>query len=285
MTREEFEKSLKYETGKISLPGGIATLDLGPEFRFLAKADARKVLENAWGNPPDDSVLGMLFPANLSPLADGGWGVVITYDSDGFVKDDDAEKINYSELMADMKKDTAEANEERKKAGYGTVELVGWAAPPRYDKSAKKLYWAKELRFDGGSENTLNYNIRALGRRGVLVLNAVAGKSQLATVEQQMPKLLPMVSFNEGHRYSDFIPGTDTVAAYGIGALVAGKLAAKAGFFKVLIGLLIAGKKLIPLALLGIAGAAKALWSRRRRSGKNEEELASSTPPADAPSA
>ena len=283
ITREEFEKSLKYQTGKVELSGGMASLNLGPEFRFLAAADARRVLEDAWGNPPDESVLGMLFPANLSPLADGGWGVIVTYDTDGFVKDDEADKINYSEMLADMKKDTVGANEERKKAGYGTVELIGWATPPHYDKNAKKLYWAKELKFEGGSENTLNYNIRALGRRGVLVLNAVAGKSQLAAVEKEMPKLLPMLAFNEGHRYSDFIPGTDSVAAYGIGALVAGKIALKVGLFKWLIALLFASKKLIVIAALGGGAAIKGLLGLRKKDERIVAEI--TPPPADAPSA
>ena len=282
-TREEFEKRLTYQTGKVELPGGMARLNLGPEFRFLASNDARQLLEKAWGNPPDESVLGMVLPATLSPLAEGGWGVIVTYDSDGFVKDDEAGKINYSELLAEMKKDTLEANPERKKAGYGSVELVGWAAPPHYDKNAKQLYWAKELRFDGGAETTLNYNIRALGRRGVLVLNAVAGKSQLAVVEKEMPKLLPMLAFNEGHRYSDFIPGTDSVAAYGIGALVAGKLAAKVGLLKWLIALVFASKKLVAVGLLGAGAGLKSLFGRRK---KNEEILAeNSAPPAGAPSA
>ena len=30
-----------------------------------------------------------------------------------------------------------------------SMELVGWAAPPRYDKATHKLYWAKELKVDG----------------------------------------------------------------------------------------------------------------------------------------
>src|SRR2546426_2131137 len=34
---------------------------------------------------------------------------------------------------------------------------------------------------------------------------------------------------NEGHRYADFVPGTDKVAEYGIAALIAGGVAAKAG--------------------------------------------------------
>jgi uncharacterized membrane-anchored protein len=61
---------------------------------------------------------------------------------------------------------------------------------------------------------------------------------------------LPEIEFKEGHRYTDFIPGKDKVAEYGIGALVAGTLAAKAGFFKVLLAGLLAFKKAL---LLGIA--------------------------------
>ena len=51
-----------------------------------------------------------------------------------------------------------------------------------FDSAQKKLYWAKELRFDGSPETTLNYNLRILGREGVLVLNAVAEVSQLSEV-------------------------------------------------------------------------------------------------------
>jgi uncharacterized membrane-anchored protein len=36
------------------------------------------------------------------------------------------------------------------------------------------MYWAKEINFGGDSENTLNYNIRVLGRKGVLLLNFIA---------------------------------------------------------------------------------------------------------------
>ncbi|MGH9940273.1 MAG: DUF2167 domain-containing protein, partial [Blastocatellia bacterium] len=45
----------------------------------------------------------------------------------------------------------------------------------------------------------------------------------------------PFVEFNEGHRYGDYVAGVDKVAAYGIGGLIAGKLAAKAGLFKLLL--------------------------------------------------
>ena len=64
------------------------------------------------------------------------------------------------------------------------------------------------------------------------------GPQMLVVTRPQVPKLLSMVSFADGHRYADFNENTDPVAAYGLAALVAGGVAAKAGLFKGLIALL-----------------------------------------------
>ena len=131
-----------------------------------------------------------------------------------------------------MKEATHEANIERLKSGYPNVELVGWAEPPSYDASTHKMYWAKELEFNKEPEHTLNYDIRILGRHGVLVLDAIADMSQMPEIKQRAPGILNLVNFNEGNRYTDFDPKVDKVATYGIAALVAGGVAAKLGFFK-----------------------------------------------------
>jgi len=98
------------------------------------------------------------------------------------------------------------------------------------------------------------------------VLNAVASMDQLAAVKQEMSKVIGFVEFNEGHRYAAFMPGNDKVAEYGIAALVAGGLAAKAGLFKVLLGALIALKKLIIVGLAAGAAFLRKLF-RRNPSG------------------
>jgi uncharacterized membrane-anchored protein len=84
----------------------------------------------------------------------------------------------------------------------------------------------------------------------------IAAGSQLNEINAARDSVLAMAEFNEGNRYTDFDPEIDEVAAYGLGALVAGKLAAKAGFFGaallvlkkfgifVVIGLLAFGRKL-----------------------------------------
>jgi len=262
LTPGQLEAQLSYQSGRVIVRRGLATLDLPAKFRYLDPQQTDRVLR-AWGNPPSRETLGMLVPTAVRVLAPEGWGVIISYSEDGYVKDDNAAQINYGELLTTMQRATREANPERAKAGYATAELVGWAEPPHYDSVAHKLYWAKDFKFSDESTHTLNYNIRVLGRRGVLVLNAVASMDRLESVREDMTKVIGFVEFNEGHRYANFTPGTDKVAEYGIAALIAGGLAAKAGLFKVLLGALITMKKLV---IVGAAAAAAFLRKLFRRS-------------------
>ena len=235
---EEFEASLKFQQGKITIKEGLATLNVPAGFRYLNPEHAERVLQ-AWGNPPGNTTLGMLFPAGVNVLGDGGWGVVISYQDDGYIKDDDAESINYADLMKEMKDDVLAENQERQQKGFEPVSLIGWAATPHYDRAMHKLYWAREIQFGDSDEHTLNYDVRVLGRKGILVLNAVASINQLSGIETSMQDIMGFVDFNDGNRYADFNPGVDKIAAYGIGALIAGKVLAKVGLFKLLIGFLI----------------------------------------------
>jgi uncharacterized membrane-anchored protein len=256
---------LKFQQGEVVLKNGLATLKIPEGLRFLNGHDAGIVLVKLWGNPPMADPLGLLMPANAGPLSAESWAAIITYEEEGYVKDKDAEKIDYTELLKQMQKDTRDANKEREKQGYPTVELVGWAAPPRYDKAVHKLYWAKELKFSAERENTLNYNIRILGRRGVLVLNAVAAMSQLPEIERSAPKILAALDFNPGNRYADFSEASgDKVASYGIAALVAGGVAAKLGLFKGLWVLLLGAKKFVIIGFLALAAWFRKLFGKAK---------------------
>ena len=263
---QKLASSITYRQGEAVIGDGLAKITVPAQFRFLDSKDAGIVLTDLWGNPKGIKTLGAIVPSGFDPLGDESWFVVITYDEDGYVKDDDAAKLDYTKMLTEMQESTREANQQRTKAGYGTVDLVGWAKPPRYDASTHKLYWAKELKFGGEKGNTLNYNIRMLGRSGVLVLNAVASMHQLAQVEAATPAILTTVNFQDGHRYADYNSSTDKTATYGLAALVAGGIAAKAGLFKGLWIALLAFKKVILLALVAMAGSIKKFfaWIRGR---------------------
>ena len=245
-------EGMERSSGTVELPGGVARLEVPESFYYLNPQDSKTVLEEIWGNPEGELTLGMLFPAGATPFDGDSWGVTIEYSEEGYIRDDDAAEIDYGELLQDMKASTREESKYRVENGYESISLVGWAEPPYYDAEQKKLYWAKELAFGEMESNTLNYNIRVLGRKGVLVLNFIAGMSELEDIQQNRDAVLSMASFNPGYKYEEFDPEVDKVAAYGLGALVAGKVLAKTG---ALAGLLLLLKKfwvLIPLAFGGL---------------------------------
>ncbi len=263
MTVEEFVASLTFQQGKIELPGGIATLNLPESFRYLDPADTERVLVQAWGNPSGKGTLGMLVPTDVGVVAQNSWAVVIHYEEDGHVSDDDADSIDYDDLLQSMQEKVAEESKERLAKGYEAIKLVNWAAKPHYDKAAHKLYWAKEIAFGEDPEHTLNYNIRVLGRKGVLVLNAVSAMTQLGMVEREMAQVLSFTDFNSGNRYADFDSRQDKTAAYGLAALVAGGVAAKAGLFGKLFAVLLAAKKLVIAGVIGIGAFLTKLFRKK----------------------
>ena len=260
-----FESGLHWKTGEISLGDGIAQLRVPSDWRYLDPADTERVLVDAWGNPRrEEPALGMLFAADVSPVDDDGWGIVISFQPDGHVSDADAAEIDYDALLRELQAGAREANEARAKAGYPAVELIGWAAKPYYDPASHKLYWARELQFGSEPQHTLNYDVRVLGRRGVLVMKAVAPMHQVDAVQARMRDALALVEFSPGHRYEEFDSKVDVVAAYGIGGLVAGGLLAKAGFFKMLLVGLLAAKKFVVIGVVAAVGAITRFWRARR---------------------
>jgi uncharacterized membrane-anchored protein len=211
---------------------------------------------------PGSNVLGMLMPAGVTPFDSNAWAVTIEYQEDGYVSDEEAEEIDYSELLSEMQADTLEASKNRVEQGYETIELIGWASQPYYDKQAHKLHWAKELKFGDYEQNTLNYDIRILGRRGVLVLSFIANMEQKAEIDAVLPEVLEIANFETGNQYADFNPDTDNYAAYGLGALITGKVLAKTGFLAMLVIFL---KKFGVFIVIGIGALLKGLFSRKSK--------------------
>ena len=125
---EALFSKLKFRQGEIKLHDGFATLRVPEGFRFLNGTDAQTVLVKLWGNPPHSAdPLGMLMPDGVSSLEKESWAVIVTYEPDDYVSDKDAEKINCTDLLNQMQKEVVSANEERQKAGYELVHLIGWA--------------------------------------------------------------------------------------------------------------------------------------------------------------
>ena len=258
----DFWQAMDQAQGTIRIDAANVVLDVPDNYIFLNAKDAESVLVDAWGNMPGSNVLGMLMPAGVTPFDSNAWAVTIEYQEDGYVSDEEAEEIDYSELLSEMQADTLEASKNRVEQGYESIELVGWASQPYYDKQAHKLHWAKELKFGDYEQNTLNYDIRVLGRRGVLVLSFIAGMEQKAEIDAVLPEVLEIANFETGNQYADFNPDTDNYAAYGLGALITGKVLAKTGFLAMLVIFL---KKFGVFIVIGIGALLKGLFSRKSK--------------------
>ena len=274
---DSVEGTLHYKTGIIKLGTSNTTINVKDGFRFLEADEAEYVITELWGNLKGTKPLGLLFPANSSATDFNGYAYLLEYEDMGYVKDKDANKIDYDDLMKEMKEGQAKANEERKRLGLETMELVGWAAKPKYDQERKLLHWAKEIQVSNTDENTLNYDIRILGRKGVLTLSAISTMSQLDSVNNSLENVLSMVSFDQGYTYADFDSKVDNVAAWTIGGLVAGKILAKAGFF----ALILKNIKLVVLGLVAIGGGVWRFITGRRK--KEEEFVYEPSPPPGNP--
>jgi uncharacterized membrane-anchored protein len=245
--------------GDVSVPGTNATLHLGKKYYFLRADEAKQVLTE-WGNPPSatEGVLGIVFPAGKTFL-DDGWGSVVTYEPAGHIDDSDSEKADYQKLLEDAQQGEDAENAERKKAGFSSTHLVGWAQPPVYDKAHHYIIWARDIRFGDQDIDTLNYDVRVLGRQGYLSLNLISAMSELPSIRTDAAQLAAAARFDPGSAYADFKPGTDRAAGYGLAGLVAagvGVVAAKKiGLLAVIA--LFAKKLIIVFAAAGAAIAAR----------------------------
>lgn len=254
---DSLEATLVYQHGDIKFEN-IGTLSVPTGFRYLNASQAQYVLQDLWGNPQDTTVLGLIVPETKGVLANDSWAFIVTYEAMGYVKDDDADDIDYNDMLEQLKTDQIEENKLREQMGYDPIEMIGWASQPYYDKDKKVLHWAKELKFGDNEYHTLNYNVRVLGRKGVLVLNAVSGMEQLKEVQANIDPVLTSFTYAEGLKYDEFNPELDEVAAWTIGGLVAGKVLAKAGILALLL-------KYIKVIIIGIGAIGTAAWKWFKR--------------------
>ncbi|MBW8816321.1 MAG: DUF2167 domain-containing protein [Caulobacterales bacterium] len=254
--------SLKPIHGVVTLGTANARLNLGSGYYFLGAADAKRVLTEAWGNPPSsvEDVIGLIFPEGKM-FADDSWGAVVTFAPSGYVNDKDAKTADYDKLLRDMQSGEDDLNAQRKKDGFDPQHLVGWAQAPSYDPARHDLIWAREFQFGDQEDHTLNYDVRHLGRRGVLSLNMVSTMSQLPSVRTAAQQLAQTAEFEDGYRYAEFKSG-DKTAGYGLAGLVAAGagllVAKKVGLIGVI---LLFAKKGIAIILAAAAGG----WAWLRR--------------------
>lgn len=239
--------------------GNVATIDVPDGYAFLGVEGTRQfnvLLEN----PPDGSDSYTLAPQDLS------WMAFFSFDPSGYIED--SESLDASAILASVKSGTAQANIERQKNGWATLNILGWSFEPKYDTQIKALEWAILAQQDTaeGPSQVVNYNTRLLGRKGVMQVVVVTGPETLDSSIASFKSLLPSYKFAAGESYAEYRPG-DRVAEYGLAALITGGAAAvatKKGFFGVIAAFFAAAWKLVLAAFIGLLAWVASLFKRKK---------------------
>jgi len=238
----------------------LGTVKVPEGYLFASgSVEAGKFME-ATNNPASNKEVGVLVPMDFS------FFVLFEFSSDGYVKDDDKDKIDADAILKNMREGQEAANSARKARGWNELTIEGWHTPPRYNQQTHNLEWGTIVA--APTSKTVNYNVRLLGRRGIMEVTLLAGPD---TINEQLPKLRSIIdgfAYKQDESYAAYKPG-DKVATYGLVALAGGGVlaaAAKGGLFN-FVG------KFIKLIVVGVAavGAAIAGAVKRLFGGKQDQ--------------
>lgn len=230
--------AMLFAQDEISWIEGPGTMSLGnqaeiyvDEGYLFADAETTKRIMQMLGNQVSEQELGLVAPAS----EDQSWILIFEFDDVGYVSDDDKDDIDADALLQTFVDGTEAANEYRVEQGFSPLHVVGWSEEPRYDAASNNLVWAILGQNEDGGQS-VNYNVRLLGRQGYMSATLVTDPSTLAADKMEVEHMLGGYQFVQGKRYAEFREG-DKLAGYGLTALIAGgagAAAVKLGLFKVL---------------------------------------------------
>jgi uncharacterized membrane-anchored protein len=252
------------QTGQISLPECHAQIDVPEGLVYLDKAQAKNLLIDYWDNSESvlDDLLGVLVPSENEFFYQICVAYVISYDNCGYIKDNDAKSIDYDELLEQLKEDFKDDNKSLPEEHR--CELIGWAVPPHYDSVNHALVWARTLAFQHGE--TVNYDMRILGKDGYVSVNAVVDPDPetIDEVSVNESSMVKSIRFDKGYAYADFDEKRDKISDWTIGGLVAGSILAKSGLLAKIGVLLLKFWKIIAVGVVGIAACVKKIFSSKK---------------------
>lgn len=247
-------------TGIIPVEEAHAIITVPEGYVFLNKEQTKYLLCDYWGNHESavGDEIGCLVSADCGIYNNVAIAYLYYYSDAGYVSDEDADNINYDDMIKDLKDSQEEANKELPEEHR--MELVGWAWAPKYDKNNHRISWAKLVKSASGFES-INYDIRILGREGYFTIEAVAGAEEKDNILASENAIINSITFDKGYTYEDFNPATDNIAKWTLGGLVAGKILAKAGFW----AFLAKSWKLITIGAIAVFSAASGFIRRKKK--------------------
>jgi uncharacterized membrane-anchored protein len=249
-------QSIGWKDGPTTGDINHATINVPEGAMFADGPGTRKYLELNH-NPTSGEELGMVADKEFK------WFVIFDFSDIGYVKDEDKDEIDGDAILKSLREGATEENKERQRRGWNTISIISWASSPRYEPTTHNLEWATKIKNDQTGVESINHNIRMLGRGGVMQAALVVSPEDYASTLPNTRTLLQGFSFKEGKRYAEFKPG-DKIAEIGLIGLMTGGAVAVAAKTGLLAKLGKGAFKLIALAVGGISALFSKLFGRKK---------------------
>ncbi|KYP15727.1 DUF2167 domain-containing protein [Flavihumibacter sp. CACIAM 22H1] len=221
---DSIDKELTFHAGKLRFAEQSVRMKVPSGYYFIDANQSRYILETVWGNVPDEEVLGMIVRSDFLPSEiNNDYSFVISYSPTGYIPTGQTTDFDHRELLEEVQNQLQESNKKRLEKGFNALQAEKWIMVPYFDSYKKAVYWATELKVNGSDESLVNYNLRLLGKNGVLKINAVGTIDQLPAIKKVLPYLLAQTSFIEGFRYEDYSPEEQSGGGMETGRIISGK--------------------------------------------------------------
>lgn len=221
---DSLDQVLKFHSGKIKFAEQSVRLTVPANHYFIDAPQSKFILENLWGNAQDEEVLGMIVRSDFLPNeTNNDYSFVISYSPTGYISSAERVEFDHNDLLHQIQEQLQASNKLRVEQGLNVLQAENWVMVPYFDNYKKALYWATELKVNGSEESLINYNLRLLGKDGVIKINAVGTMDQLGKIKQVLPYLLAQTEFLEGFRYNEYNADTVIESNWKLEELIAGK--------------------------------------------------------------
>lgn len=263
----KFEADLEYKYGFIDICDNKAVLKLSEGYRYLEGNNAKNVLEIVWGMQSSKQMAGLILPPGIGPFSQDAWGFVVSFDESGHIQDTDSITLNKDILISKLRLDQETENKERQDKGHQTIQIVDWEMAPMYHIKSHTLSWALEYDFSNEIQHIVIFNIKKLGRTGILTLNAIIGKNVYESSRNSLIDALSFSEFNKDYKYDDFDKNGDPVSKSTLSDIVTGQEKNELSFRQRLIERILSARRFIILIIF----ASVYLLIRHLRNKKNNE--------------
>ncbi|MDB6080845.1 MAG: hypothetical protein JWO53_117 [Chlamydiia bacterium] len=186
-----------------SLPLSHSTVSLPDQAYAVIGEDAREFYSLFDTNcDAVEAVMAITHPTTSSCL------VFESFNEGGYISIDDWYGLDTEQLLVEMNKVLEKDNVERRKNNFPELFLTRWVHEPVFDVSTHTVYLAVEQMADESDAQPHICTIALrLSRSGYERITWVVTDNQCIPLIGELPMLLKTHSFDEGYRYSDYVPG------------------------------------------------------------------------------